>query len=190
MSLSINEIGNRYGHLTVTDDAANALGDSVVVSYTDGYRRFVCECDCGNTVIVKGQHLRSGHTVSCGCARQGVLGPARAKELLKRPYNWQGKPVGPNFVDRTDETYGALKVLHRVSNSKRGLSMWLCICACGNLTVVSGSDIQQRHTLSCGCQRTARRAWTVERATLLAEGEQARAFLREVNNAQAQARTS
>jgi hypothetical protein len=33
-------------------------------------------------------------------------------------------------------------------------------------------------------------AYVVERATLLAEGEQARAFLREVNNAQAQARTS
>ena len=31
--------------------------------------QYLCKCDCGNTINVLGIHLRSGHTVSCGCLR-------------------------------------------------------------------------------------------------------------------------
>jgi hypothetical protein len=31
-----------------------------------GKRRFTCKCDCGQSVLVRLDHLRSGHTSSCG----------------------------------------------------------------------------------------------------------------------------
>lgn len=32
-----------------------------------------CRCDCGNEVVVMGQHLRSGHTKSCGCVQKETV---------------------------------------------------------------------------------------------------------------------
>lgn len=32
-----------------------------------GYKVYKCLCDCGNITYVRGTHLRSGHTKSCGC---------------------------------------------------------------------------------------------------------------------------
>lgn len=57
-----NEIGNRYGKLTVIDEAES-------IKYSDGsiYSNWKCLCDCGNIVEVLGTCLRSGNTQSCGC---------------------------------------------------------------------------------------------------------------------------
>lgn len=52
-----NEIGNRYGRLTVIERADN-IGP---------YAAWKCSCDCGGETIVRGQALRSGTTKSCGC---------------------------------------------------------------------------------------------------------------------------
>jgi hypothetical protein len=43
-------------------------GDLTVVREMDstGKRRFCCKCDCGHSVLVRLDHLRSGHTSSCG----------------------------------------------------------------------------------------------------------------------------
>jgi len=35
----------------------------------EGNGAWRCECDCGNTTIVEGHHLRAGNTKSCGCHR-------------------------------------------------------------------------------------------------------------------------
>ena len=42
---------------------------------------YLCQCECGNTVIVSGQHLRSGHTISCGCNLS--KGELKIIEILK-----------------------------------------------------------------------------------------------------------
>lgn len=53
----INEIGNRYGKLTVES-----------LAYTqDGLAYWNCLCDCGNKTIVRGNALRTGAIKSCGC---------------------------------------------------------------------------------------------------------------------------
>ena len=60
----INEVGNKYGKLTVISEAGR-----------DKYRQvlWLCKCDCGNETIVRGSTLRSGGTRSCGCLRLGML---------------------------------------------------------------------------------------------------------------------
>lgn len=57
---TIDETGNRYGHLTVLRRQGTRRS----------YAAWLCQCACGNTTTVTGQHLRRGATKSCGC-RQG-----------------------------------------------------------------------------------------------------------------------
>ena len=61
MSKLINEIGNRYGRLTVLEEAGRTNEKTVL---------WLCKCDCGNFTIKRGHHLRNGLTKSCGCLRK------------------------------------------------------------------------------------------------------------------------
>lgn len=54
-----NEIGNKYGKLTVIARESHINNDNAA------YWR--CRCDCGNEIVTSGKRLRSGHTMSCGC---------------------------------------------------------------------------------------------------------------------------
>ena len=58
-----NELGNKYGHLTVVSRAG---------STSRGIAQWECECDCQNHthIIVTGDNLRRGHTLSCGCDKR------------------------------------------------------------------------------------------------------------------------
>ena len=62
----LNLIGQRFGELEV-----------VVEAESNGFSRWLCKCDCGNTKIVLGRSLTSGNTKSCGCCR-------------KLAHNWRG----------------------------------------------------------------------------------------------------
>lgn len=53
-----NEIGNKYSRLLVMRRAENDKR---------GNAQWVCKCECGNVVTVRGAGLRSGHNQSCGC---------------------------------------------------------------------------------------------------------------------------
>ena len=55
----IDEIGNKYEKLTV-----------IAFDKIENHCAFwKCKCECGNEIIVAGNHLRSGHTKSCGCLK-------------------------------------------------------------------------------------------------------------------------
>jgi hypothetical protein len=47
--------GTVFGELSVLKEVESS-----------GKRRFLCKCDCGAKVEVRLDHLRSGHTSSCG----------------------------------------------------------------------------------------------------------------------------
>lgn len=51
-----NLIGLKFNRLTVIE----------YVSYS----KYLCLCDCGNTIIVSSADLKSGHTKSCGCYKK------------------------------------------------------------------------------------------------------------------------
>ena len=59
MKKRVDLTGKKFGKLTV-------VGFKERVAYQNYWR---CLCSCGNTSIVREDHLLSGHTKSCGCLR-------------------------------------------------------------------------------------------------------------------------
>lgn len=56
--------GLRFGSLSVIERAENARS---------GQARWICLCDCGNTVTARGDYLRNGTTKSCGCYKTAII---------------------------------------------------------------------------------------------------------------------
>lgn len=56
-----NIIGQKFGRLTVTDRAERPT------EYTNTHAYWMCQCECGNTLIARGSELRRGSIQSCGC---------------------------------------------------------------------------------------------------------------------------
>lgn len=124
MSNLINEVGNKYGKLTVLERAESSNGSKEA--------HWKCKCECGNYVIVNGVNLRNGNTKSCGCLR-GKVG----KNALK---------------DETGNRYGRLLVLSK-GETKYGNIYWNCLCDCGKTISVNGYQLRSGRTQSCGCLR-------------------------------------
>jgi|GEM_PF-1805722 len=57
MTRRLDLTGARYGRLIVLEE----------VEPRGKYRRYLCQCDCGNKTVVNMNDLRSGNTKSCGC---------------------------------------------------------------------------------------------------------------------------
>lgn len=60
MSAVVDITGQRFGRLVVIERAGSKNGKAY----------WLCKCDCGKTVTVNGQTLRSGGVKSCGCLRK------------------------------------------------------------------------------------------------------------------------
>lgn len=56
-----NEVGNKYGKLTVLERSTE--------KDNHGFAKWICRCDCGKIVTVRGNNLRTGQALSCGCSR-------------------------------------------------------------------------------------------------------------------------
>lgn len=65
------------------------------------------------------------------------------------PYLIKEAALG-RVIDEVGHRYGKLVVIERATN-KGGYASWLCKCACGNETIVSGSFLRRGDTKSCGC---------------------------------------
>ena len=68
-----NEIGNKYGLLTVIEQAP---------SNERGLAHWLCQCECGAKTIVSGNNLREGSVKSCGCLNS--LGEREISQLLEQ----------------------------------------------------------------------------------------------------------
>ena len=69
----IDLIGKRFGRLTVLEIASKDKW---------GHYKWLCKCDCGNSIIVRGDNLKSNITASCGCLN---------KDLVKKRMTIHGK---------------------------------------------------------------------------------------------------
>ena len=66
----IDMIGQKFGRHTVLSDTGKKCGYSTI---------WLCRCVCGQLAEVRGDHLRSGRTKSCGCLQKEI-----AKEIVKK----------------------------------------------------------------------------------------------------------
>lgn len=117
----IDLVGKRFGRLVVLNREANKGIQPM----------WRCRCDCGNEVVVQGCNLRGGETRSCGCY---VID--RNRET--------------HFIDITGNRYNYLTVISRAGNIGKEPA-WNCLCDCGNMTVVTGSNLKSENIISCGC---------------------------------------
>lgn len=90
--------------------------------------RWLCQCSCGNKIIVQATHFKSGHTKSCGCLRM--------------------------VNDLSGKKFGMLTVIRKTNKStKHGGIIWECICECGNKVERSTTPLKKFKNSSCGCYR-------------------------------------
>ena len=132
----IDLINKVFGRLTVIKRA-----DNIQTPNGRSHVAWECLCECGNSIIVRGDNLRNGHTVSCGCKKREVLATAgknRASDL-----------VGSVFGRLT------VKADSGERDNKGGI-IWECECSCGNIAHVSTSNLTRpsEATISCGCAKS------------------------------------
>lgn len=119
MGKFIDLSGQRFGKLTIVRRAEN----------NSKATRWLCRCDCGETLIVYASNLVRGLTTSCGCSR---------------------------VKDLTDQRFGRLTVIRQTMlNGKRA---WECACDCGKTATVLGASLTNGSTKSCGCLQRERAA--------------------------------
>lgn len=94
--------------------------------WKDGSLIWRCKCDCGGEVDAPLHQLSYGYRKSCGC-----LSRPKKKDFV-------GKRFGKLVVQEYAGKWG-------------GLHRWLCLCDCGNETIVGQTALQNGHTRSCGC---------------------------------------
>lgn len=61
------------------------------------------------------------------------------------------KPFSNLTKDEIGNCYGKLTVIEYAGKNKDHRTLWKCKCACGNECVVSGKNLRNGNTKSCGC---------------------------------------
>ena len=102
----------------------------------NGRRRWLCQCDCGNELVVSYNSLNSGNTKSCGCVLR-----EKTKERWKQ-YREENNCIGQKF--------GRLTVIEflRIENED---AIYLFHCDCGNNVELPLKMVKRGNTNSCGC---------------------------------------
>lgn len=90
--------------------------------------RWLCHCDCGELREVRGSSLTQGHTTSCNSIIHKV------SDLSDRRF---GHLVVVGLSDRRTPASGP---------------QWLCLCDCGQETIVAAINLKAGNTTSCGCR--------------------------------------
>lgn len=96
----IDMTGKRSGRLVVIEIAGSDV---------DGQVLWRCQCECGNTTLTRGCHIRTGKTKSCGCLRADSCGTVthgatrtRASQRLRSTHaSWNAMRLrcnNPNHV--------------------------------------------------------------------------------------------
>lgn len=117
--------GQVFGRLTVLERAENI----------DNKVAWLCRCDCGREVVVKGCNLKNTTRMCSEC-----------KADLHKVHKHSSR-----FIDLTNMRFGRLVVQYENGFDKYGKTVWHCKCDCGNECDVKHGQLVQNKTKSCGC---------------------------------------
>lgn len=120
--------GMKYGSLTVLKKGEGRFTSGGAYKCT-----WICQCDCGREVEITAEHLKKGHTTSCGCKKK--------------------ENKGSNFEDITGKKFGRLTVLYFIPKEERKARQynWMCQCECGNKIKANANKLKTGLQQSCGC---------------------------------------
>lgn len=94
---------------------------------------WICQCDCGNKISVRSDHLTSGKIQSCKCLHKEVVSKNFSKDI-------------------TNKKFGYLTAIKPLYVNNHGETVWLCECAlCGGIKEVPIGYLTSGSTTSCGC---------------------------------------
>jgi len=119
-----NLVGERRGRLTIIRDVGRVHGNVL----------WECVCDCGNVKrlsAVELQENRKKGTKSCGCLQKEIVSNRFGKKL-------EGQKFGRLTVIKRSDICGKRR-------------RWVCLCDCGNETIVTTHELTSGHTRSCTC---------------------------------------
>jgi hypothetical protein len=91
----IDEIGHKYGKLTVLKHHGGGKHTSSL---------WLCQCECGNTIVVSGIKLRAGGKKSCGCQHPLPKGKAAFNALVGR-FRSRAKERGFEYSLTDDQAF-------------------------------------------------------------------------------------
>lgn len=138
-------IGDRFGSLTVVRRAENKGQHAYWECVCECPSVCLCsyECDCepkpvhARTIVVRGDHLRDGSTLSCGCAHS-CYQETRITEVEKK---LRLKNFGKVFVLGTAREFMGVKQIHAVTACRY----------CGVVKIQRGSDVLRKNFRGCDC---------------------------------------
>lgn len=110
-----------------------------------GCNKWLCQCDCGNTVSVNVYCLVYGKSKSCGCLSKEATAERNRRDA----------------EDITRKRFGRLLAVEYVGVIN-GRGSWRCKCDCGSEKIISKHDLDTGRVLSCGCYHSEH---TTERFT-------------------------
>ena len=104
-----------------------------------------CLCDCGASVVIRGDQLRSGIAKSCGCLFREIS----AENCRKIGQNNKGRAAAhrKNLINQVFDRLTVIEYYETIN----GRGHWRCLCECGEEAIVATDHLLSGHTKSCGC---------------------------------------
>ena len=119
--------GDKFGKWTVLEETEPQISPCGVK-----IRMFKCVCECGTVGVVSGSHMKSGHSVSCGCLKRELSAERCTTHGLNNQFrelccclnNIIARCTNPNC--KAYKHYGArgIKVCSEWMNDKRTFIDW------------------------------------------------------------------
>lgn len=127
----VEMIGKEFGRLKV-------IRQMEVSTKSDRQAWYLCRCQCGSEIVVRGTSLRNGTTSSCGCLRKEIT-RERNRNTAEQQYNLVGK------------RFHRLVVQGLLNSRRSGSRVWRCRCDCGAIHDATTHNLLAGNVKSCGC---------------------------------------